>query len=162
MKHVLIETELGWAAIGIEGDTVCAASLPASRQAAELSITDWGADEPASEEEAGPFIDVVMRVISGEDIQLGGSVRLGTGTKFQRAVWTGISTIPKGKVLTYGELAERVGYPGAARAVGQACGSNPIPLLIPCHRVVASNGIGGFGGDIKLKKRLLEAEGVHY
>ncbi len=162
MKHVLIETGLGWAAIGIEDDAVCAASLPASRGAAELAITDWGADEPASQEEAAPFIDMVMRAAAGDDIELDGNVRIGTGTKFQRAVWYGVSTIPKGEVLTYGELAERIGYPGAARAVGQAVGSNPIPLLIPCHRVVASNGIGGFGGDINLKRRLLEAEGVHY
>ena len=158
----MIETRLGWAAIGSEDDAVCAASLPTSRGAAELAITDWGADEPASEEEAAPFIDMVMRAAAGDDIGLDGNVRIGTGTKFQRAVWYGVSTIPKGEVLTYGELAERIGYPGAARAVGQAVGSNPIPLLIPCHRVVASNGIGGFGGDINLKRRLLEAEGVHY
>ncbi len=162
MKHILIETELGWVAVGIEGDAVCAAALPASREAASLAISDWGADEPANDEEAAPFIDLVMRAVAGEEIHLGGSVRVGTGTKFQRAVWEGVSTIPRGEVLTYGELAERVGYPGAARAVGQACGINPIPLLIPCHRVVASNGIGGFGSDIELKRKLLAAEGVHY
>ncbi len=162
MKHVLIETSLGWAAIGVEDGTVCAAALPASREAAELAITDWGADEPASDDEAAPFIKLVTRAVTGEDPELDGNIRIGAGTKFQRAVWRGVSTIPKGEVLTYGELAERIGYPGAARAVGQAVGSNPIPLLIPCHRVVASNGIGGFGGDIQLKKRLLEAEGVHY
>ena len=162
MKHVLIETGLGWAAIGIEDGAVCAAVLPASREAAELAITDWGADEPASEDEAAPFIELVMHAATGEDVELDGNIRIGIGTKFQRAVWRGVSTIPKGEVLTYGQLAERIGYPGAARAVGQAVGSNPIPLLIPCHRVVASNGIGGFGGDIRLKKKLLEAEGVHY
>ncbi len=162
MKHVLIETNLGWAAIGIEDGAICAAALPATREAAELAITDWGADEPASGDEAAPFIDLVMRATAGEDVELDGNIRIGSGTKFQRAVWRGVSTIPKGEVLTYGELAERIGYPGAARAVGQAVGSNPIPLLIPCHRVVASNGIGGFGGDIQLKKRLLDAEGVHY
>ncbi len=162
MKHVLIETDLGWAAIAIDDGAICAAALPASRGAAALTITDWGADEPASDDEAAPFIDMVMRAAAGEDVELNGDVRIGTGTKFQRAVWEGVSTIPKGEVLTYGELAERIGYPGAARAVGQAVGSNPIPLLIPCHRVVASNGIGGFGGDIELKRRLLEAEGVRY
>lgn len=162
MKHALVETDLGWAAIGIEGGKVCAAALPTTRELAEFAITDWGADEPASEEEAAPFVGLVLRAVAGEEIKLDGNVRIGVGTEFQQAVWESVSRIPKGKTLTYGELAADAGYPGAARAVGQAVGSNPIPLLIPCHRVVASNGIGGFGGDIRLKKRLLAAEGIHY
>ena len=162
MKHALVETDLGWAAIGIEGGKVCAAALPTTRELAEFAIPDWGADEPASEEEAAPFVGLVLRAVAGEEIKLDGNVRIGVGTEFQRAVWESVSRIPKGKTLTYGELAADAGYPGAARAVGQAVGSNPIPLLIPCHRVVASNGIGGFGGDIRLKKRLLAAEGIHY
>ena len=162
MKHALVETDLGWAAIGIAGGKVCAAALPTTRELAEFAIADWGADEPASEEEAAPFVGLVLRAVAGEEIKLDGNVRIGVGTEFQRAVWESVSRIPKGKTLTYGELAADAGYPGAARAVGQAVGSNPIPLLIPCHRVVASNGIGGFGGDIRLKKRLLAAEGIHY
>ena len=162
MKHALVETDLGWAAIGIEGGKVCAAALPTTRELAEFAIADWGADEPASEEEAAPFVGLVLRAVAGEEIKLDGNVRIGVGTEFQRAVWESVSRIPKGKTLTYGEWAADAGYPGAARAVGQAVGSNPIPLLIPCHRVVASNGIGGFGGDIRLKKRLLAAEGIHY
>jgi methylated-DNA-[protein]-cysteine S-methyltransferase len=70
------------------------------------------------------------------------------GTPFQRRVWQAICEIPVGSVLTYGALARKVG--GVARAVGQACGDNPFPLVIPCHRVVAANGLGGFshrGGD---------------
>ena len=162
MKHALVERDLGWAAIGIAGGKVCAAALPTTRELAEFAIADWGADEPASEEEAAPFVGLVLRAVAGEEIKLDGNVRIGVGTEFQRAVWESVSRIPKGKTLTYGELAADAGYPGAARAVGQAVGSNPIPLLIPCHRVVASNGIGGFGGDIRLKKRLLAAEGIHY
>jgi len=162
MKHALVETDLGWVAIGIEDGRVCAAALPTTRELAEFAIADWGADEPAIEEEAAPFVGLVLRAVAGEDIRLDGNVRIGVGTEFQRAVWEGVGRIPKGETITYGELAADVGYPGAARAVGQAVGSNPVPLLIPCHRVVASNGIGGFGGDIHLKKRLLAAEGIHY
>ena len=81
------------------------------------------------------------------------------GTEFQEAVWAGISGIPYGKVLTYGELANKIGRPKATRAVGSACGSNSLPLIIPCHRVVASGGgMGGFGGGIELKKKLLRLE----
>lgn len=81
------------------------------------------------------------------------------GTEFQEAVWEGISQIPYGKALTYQELAHKIGRSKAVRAVGGACGSNSIPLIIPCHRVVASGGgMGGFGGGIELKKKLLRLE----
>jgi methylated-DNA-[protein]-cysteine S-methyltransferase len=65
------------------------------------------------------------------------------GTPFQRDLWVALCEIPRGKTLTYGELARRLG--AEARAVGQACGDNRLPIVIPCHRVVAANGIGGFG-----------------
>lgn len=82
------------------------------------------------------------------------------GSAFQRAVWLEMCRIPFGAVLTYGEMANRVG--GIARAVGGACGANPIPIIIPCHRVVAGHGLGGYsgGGGLETKRRLLELEGV--
>jgi AraC family transcriptional regulator of adaptative response/methylated-DNA-[protein]-cysteine methyltransferase len=83
-----------------------------------------------------------------------------SGTPFQVAVWRALRAIPAGRTRTYGEVAEMVGSPGGARAVGGAVGSNPIPILVPCHRVVASGGIGGFGCGLPLKRRLLAAEGV--
>jgi len=82
------------------------------------------------------------------------------GTAFQRAVWRAARAIPSGRTRTYAELAATVGRPGAARAVGQALGANPVPLLVPCHRVVAADGaLGGFTGGIALKERLLALEG---
>ena len=81
------------------------------------------------------------------------------GTPFRRKVWAALRKIPHGKTLSYGEVAQRVGSPGASRAVGSACGSNPIPLFIPCHRVVAFDGsLGGFGGGLKMKEKLLALE----
>lgn len=83
------------------------------------------------------------------------------GTAFQRAVWRGLMTIPYGETLSYGALAERVGYPGAFRAVGAANGANPIAIIMPCHRVVGSDGrLTGFGGGIPTKAALLVLEGV--
>lgn len=71
------------------------------------------------------------------------------------------SGVPYGTVVGYGDLAERVGQPGAAQAVGVAMGSNPLPVVVPCHRVVESNGgIGGFGGGLEAKRKLLALEGV--
>jgi O-6-methylguanine DNA methyltransferase len=83
------------------------------------------------------------------------------GTGFQDAVWKALRKIPYGTVVTYGMLAQMAGRPGAARAVGGAVGANPVPVIIPCHRVVASGGgIGGFSCGVDIKRRLLDAEGV--
>ena len=82
------------------------------------------------------------------------------GTAFQREVWAELSRIPYGETISYGELARRVGRPNGPRAVGQANGRNPIPIIVPCHRVLASNGIGGYGGGLRVKRALLELEGV--
>lgn len=84
-----------------------------------------------------------------------------SGTTFQRRVWQGLTEIPYGIVLGYGDLARNIGYPGAARAVGQANGANPIPIIIPCHRIVAADGsIGGFSGNLSIKRMLLAIEHV--
>ncbi len=80
------------------------------------------------------------------------------GTNFQKSVLNNIKTIKYGKVLTYKELATKIGKPKAYRAVGSACGANRIPIVIPCHRVVSSTGLGGFGGGIRRKKFLLNLE----
>lgn len=83
------------------------------------------------------------------------------GTPFQRAVWEALLAIPYGETRTYGEVASAIGRPGAVRAVGAANGANPVPLVVPCHRVVAAGGrLGGFGGGLPLKTRLLALEGA--
>lgn len=79
---------------------------------------------------------------------------------FHRMVLERVAAIPYGHTLTYGAIARAIGKPGAARAVGAANARNPLPLLIPCHRVVASNGLGGYGGGLAMKRRLLELEGL--
>ncbi|MCD6098551.1 methylated-DNA--[protein]-cysteine S-methyltransferase [bacterium] len=85
------------------------------------------------------------------------------GTEFERAVWDKVADIPYGQVITYAELAYSLGNRRLARAVGQALGKNPLPVIIPCHRVVASSGKpGGFTAGIPLKLRLLKLEGVRY
>jgi len=86
---------------------------------------------------------------------------LPAGTPFQRQVWAELLRIPLGKFCTYGELAARLGKPGAARAIGHAVGANPIPILIPCHRVLAAGGqLGGFRLGTDWKVRLLELEHI--
>lgn len=81
------------------------------------------------------------------------------GTPFQRTVWAALREIPYGETMSYGQLAERIGSPGAARAVGLANGRNPIGIIVPCHRVVGATGnLTGYGGGLERKQYLLELE----
>ncbi len=85
---------------------------------------------------------------------------LSCGSPFQRKVWRTLATTLPAELLTYGELAARVGSPGAARAIGSAMARNPVPILVPCHRVIAANGRpGGYGHGLPTKSRLLSYEG---
>jgi O-6-methylguanine DNA methyltransferase len=85
------------------------------------------------------------------------------GTEFQKSVWRKLLKISRGSTMSYGEVAEAIGHPRAVRAVGSACGANPVPLFVPCHRVLAANKkIGGFGSGLDWKKRLLAVEGINF
>lgn len=82
------------------------------------------------------------------------------GTPFQREVWQALTAIPFGATCSYRQIAERIGRPRAVRAVGAANGANPVPVIVPCHRVIGSNGtLTGYAGGLALKQRLLELEG---
>lgn len=84
------------------------------------------------------------------------------GSAFQCAVWRALAQIPWGETITYGELARRVGNPKACRAVGMANHANPLPIFVPCHRVLGANGrLTGYAGGLEAKRILLEIEGVH-
>jgi methylated-DNA-[protein]-cysteine S-methyltransferase len=83
------------------------------------------------------------------------------GTEFQLATWRALATIPYGETISYAELARRVGRPAASRAVGAANGANPLPIVVPCHRVIGKDGsLTGFGGGLDTKRALLELEGA--
>ena len=105
-------------------------------------------------------VDSLNRYCAGEPEDFDQPLDL-QGSQFQIQVWLTLRQIPAGNVATYGDIAARIGRPRGARAVGQACGSNPVVLFGPCHRVVAANGgLGGFGSGLSLKKALLHHEGV--
>jgi methylated-DNA-[protein]-cysteine S-methyltransferase len=101
----------------------------------------------------------LSRYFRGERVSFRISTDSLVGTEFQRKVWRVLQTIPYGETRTYAWVARKIGHPKAARAVGVACGANPIPLIIPCHRVVASDGsLGGFSAGLVWKRRLLVLE----
>ena len=84
------------------------------------------------------------------------------GTQFQHSVWSRLREIPYGETISYGELAKRIGNPKASRAVGMANGRNPLPIVVPCHRVIGSSGkLTGFGGGLSTKQVLLDLERNH-
>jgi methylated-DNA-[protein]-cysteine S-methyltransferase len=117
--------------------------------------------EPEWREDASSFIEIVRQLgayfggeIEGFDLPLAPE-----GTPFQQKVWKKLCGIPYGETISYGELARRIGNPNASRAVGLANGSNPIPIIIPCHRVIGSNGkLTGYGGGLPIKEKLLALE----
>jgi len=123
-------------------------------QTYEPSRADWSADPGAFND----AVDQLGAYFAGEltdfDIEL--DMR---GTEFQQRVWKALLTIPYGDTRSYGEIAEQIGAPGAARAVGLANGHNPIAIVVPCHRVIGARGsLTGYGGGLDRKRTLLELE----
>jgi methylated-DNA-[protein]-cysteine S-methyltransferase len=117
--------------------------------------------KPGWREDARPFAAAIREL--GE--YFAGKRRVFTvklkpaGTSFQLAVWQALRAIPYGETISYGELARRIGRPSASRAVGAANGANPLPIIVPCHRVIGANGtLTGFGGGIETKRYLLGLE----
>jgi O-6-methylguanine DNA methyltransferase len=105
--------------------------------------------------------DAVNQILSGQKPKALPAFDLSAGTEFQQNVWRAMMRIPFGQTSSYGELACAIGKPKAVRAVGGSCGANPIPVLVPCHRVLAANQkLGGFSGGLDWKRTLLGREGV--
>ena len=119
--------------------------------------------KPDWTENAARFCDVVKQLkeyFNGQrhefDVQLAAE-----GTEFQQKVWNALTTVPFGETASYGQIAKSIGRPEASRAVGMANGRNPISIIVPCHRIIGSNGkLVGYGGGLNRKKTLLTLEGV--
>ncbi|WP_342420358.1 methylated-DNA--[protein]-cysteine S-methyltransferase [Paenibacillus sp. FSL E2-0178] len=106
-------------------------------------------------------IELLRRYFDGDTVDFNSLALDLWGTPFQQEVWRGLLTIPHGEVATYKELAVRIGRPLAVRAVGTANGQNPLPVIVPCHRVIGANGtLTGYRGGLQLKQELLQLEGI--
>lgn len=110
--------------------------------------------------EAKKFARELERYLTGKLSNFKTKLDINSGTEFQKRVWKKLLNVPYGEVVTYQDLAKAVGSPKAARAVGNAVGKNPLPIVVPCHRVLAANGLGGYSCGIDIKKDLLKIEGV--
>lgn len=109
-----------------------------------------------------PLADQICAYLDGARTGFDLDLDLSWVTPFRRDVLLETRRVPRGQVASYAEIARRVGRPAAYRAVGNTMRTNPIPIVIPCHRIVGSNGIGGFGGGLDMKQRLLALEGVAF
>jgi methylated-DNA-[protein]-cysteine S-methyltransferase len=169
-KFYLCETELGWIGLALSPRGLRATTTPRpSRDEALREIAETGAMEPASEAEAGDLPRRLRAFAKGEraDPSAGSEQALTADidwdgvTGFRRAVLEETMRIPAGETRSYGWLARKVGRPRAARAVGRVMATNPLPIVVPCHRVVGSDGsLHGYGGGLDVKAELLRLEGA--
>jgi methylated-DNA-[protein]-cysteine S-methyltransferase len=128
---------------------------------ARLLRLHYGSLVPESGAAPGGVKRLLQRYFEGDVACLGAIEWRTGGTPFQRGVWTGLTTIAPGETLSYGALAAKLGCPAAVRAVGTANGSNPISVVVPCHRVIGADGtLTGYGGGLERKRWLLNHEGA--
>lgn len=158
---MLIRTSSGWLAARARRGRLVALSLPAPTKGA--AVAACGAGRLGKPDRLLlSLADELIRYFAGEAVTLGRyPVDLSAHPSFRRRALLAAKQIPYGEVRTYGWVASRAGRPRAGRAAGQAMSRNPIPLVIPCHRVIAAGGrLGGFGGGLEMKRALLQLEGM--
>jgi len=167
LAFALFDTAIGRCALLWRGGLVVGAALPDTdegRLRAHLARRFLGATETLPPPDIDDAIALVVRSLDGEAVDLDSiPLDLSAVEPFERAVYQAARAIPRGEVRTYGELAAGLGQPGASRAVGAALGRNPIPILVPCHRILAAGGkSGGFSapGGTATKFRILAIEGA--
>ncbi len=162
--HALVETPLGWVAVMATDRGVRRIVLPRpSREAALAALVEEEGDPgPEAPDRLADLLARLQAYFAGDPVSFDDvPLDLEGRPPFARAVWAALRTLPRGQTITYGELARRVGKPRAARAVGRAMATNPLPIIIPCHRVLGKgNALTGFGGGLDLKAAMLRLEGV--
>jgi methylated-DNA-[protein]-cysteine S-methyltransferase len=156
-----IESPVGTLTLAERGGRVCLLHFGAHGPSVDAMFDRWYPGEPRAQQEISALRGLLSRYFAGEVGLLDGiSVEL-NGTPFQKRVWQALRRIPGGTTISYAELARRIGEPSAIRAVGTANGANPVAVIVPCHRVIGSNGkLTGYGGGLPRKQWLLEHEGV--
>ena len=167
--HELVKTRFGEAAVvwsaDRQGPTIAWIFLPAPP---EKTLRDIRRMFPGattkSDETVAKLGEGLLAFTEGKAVSFDTSVLdMSRVPPYHRKVLRALVEIPRGRVRTYGAVASRTGAPGGARAAGQACAKNPFPIVFPCHRVIRSDrSLGGFGGGLKLKRALLEMEGIQF
>ena len=162
LRFYLCETKLGWIGLVLSPRGLRGTTTPrASRDEALREVAEMGALEPAAESEAGDLPRRLSAFAEGRTADLTADIDWGSLSGFRRAVLEETMRIPAGETRSYGWLARKVGSPRAGRAVGRVMATNPLPIVVPCHRVVGSDGsLHGYGGGLDVKESLLRLEGA--
>lgn len=167
LRYVSFLSPLGWLLIAAKPQGISLVSFSGAKEPSPDECRDiirrGTSGATAESDPACPSLMNAMKAVS-EYFDKGVPVPplpldMAEGTPFQRLVWEAIGKIPFGETRSYMDIARAVGRPGASRAVGRACGANPLPIIIPCHRVVGAGGkLGGYTGGIHIKETLLQLE----
>jgi methylated-DNA-[protein]-cysteine S-methyltransferase len=165
IAYTIFETPIGRCAVAWSGAAIVGAALPEADDAGTIRNATRlcpDATEAAPPAWVRDVVERVQRLLTGEVAEFSDlRLALDRANAFERQVYRALLAVPHGQTRTYGALAAAIGQPGAARAVGRALGRNPIPIIIPCHRVVAADGrTGGFSapGGVTTKMKLLDIE----
>ena len=158
------QTAFGWVGVAVSDQGLVAITLPQPAEAEALSQLPESrgpAPVPPQDLDVSALLVKLRRYFEGEPVTVDEPLDPTIGTEFLRRVWVLTRGIPRGQKRTYGQLARMAGSPGAARAVGQAMARNPWPIIVPCHRVLGSDGtLTGFGGGVDMKRKMLLMEGA--
>ena len=160
IRYIIAKTPFGLILVATTERGICRVATAGTREALrkELAKEFPKATLEQADAELKPWVSQILDHIAGADGELSLPLDL-RATSFQRRVWEALRKIPYGETRSYSEIARAIGAPKAVRAVGGACGQNPVALVIPCHRVIREDGeLGGFGWGIDVKRRLLERE----
>jgi methylated-DNA-[protein]-cysteine S-methyltransferase len=161
LTFAICETCLGWVGVIGSPNGLSRVILPLGSKKAVIDQVAGCGCKPENHDShyLSDLADRLGRYFSGEAVDFSDKLDLSSTTRFQQNVWQVVRHIPRGETKSYGWVANQLGLPGAARAVGQALGRNPVPIVVPCHRVISGNGkLGGFGGGVEMKKLLLQLE----
>ena len=160
MNGKIFKSPIGWVGLASSSDAITDVLLPQKdRSAVDARLADIMGGETISSDVLESLAEEMTRYFNGERVDLSVySTAPRTPTPFRNKVWAAASEIPYGSTLTYAQVAALVGCPDGSRAVGGALNANPIPIIVPCHRVVSSAGLGGFSAGHVLKQELLQLE----
>jgi O-6-methylguanine DNA methyltransferase len=167
LRYLIFNTRIGWIVLaesrrGIALVGFLGPEQPPDQKIISAILEEYPKSTPEQGDESGLIGEVGRHILEYlEDGKPLPEIPVDTegGTAFERRVWAAISAIPFGETRTYKQVAQAAGSPGAARAAGGACGRNPVPIIVPCHRVIASGGkLGGFSADPDIKRALLDLE----
>jgi AraC family transcriptional regulator, regulatory protein of adaptative response / methylated-DNA-[protein]-cysteine methyltransferase len=162
ISYTIVDSPFGRMLVAVTARGICALSVHQSDewQESELRRDFREARIMRDDDAAGPAALAVLRYLHGETRQCESPLEI-SGTAFQLIVWRELCAIPEGSTRSYGEIAARIGRPSAARAVGHANGSNPVSILIPCHRAIGADGkLTGYRWGLEIKRKLLDFEQI--